>query len=233
MPAVPPPIRVLITGFGAFSRVSDNPSYKIALALPPTLPDITLHSYPHPVRVSYPSITTLIPSLWRPRTFSYILHIGVGIGPRYALETRAWEHGYASPDVDNFAPDTSREREDWGRCLKTGVDVPKVLEEVRGKVQLPEGMTVGLSENAGRYLCEYVYFASLREEETAGESGRVLFLHVPPEEAGGSVDVGVEVVKAVVEALVRCGERGDRAAEGGEQGDAAAAGGGKGGVVFE
>jgi pyrrolidone-carboxylate peptidase len=62
------------------------------------------------------------------------------------------------------------------------------------------------STNAGMYLCEYIFRASLLEAEKRGKMGRVLFLHVPPRGKPYSVETGVEVVKTVVEGMVVSGE---------------------------
>lgn len=59
-----------------------------------------------------------------------------------------------------------------------------------------------------RYLCEYVYRASLMQAAKRGKdfSKRVLFMHVPPKEQPYNVETGIEVVKKLAEGMVRDGE---------------------------
>ncbi|KAF8533021.1 hypothetical protein BDD12DRAFT_867422 [Trichophaea hybrida] len=109
-------ITIYLTGFGNFSRITDNPSWSIVSSfLKPvhqtvTLPDcgITILFLPHPtaVKVSYPTVDDLIPQLWASRKegWEYILHIGVGHEGGFELETQCWEKGYKLKDVDGCIP---------------------------------------------------------------------------------------------------------------------------------
>lgn len=74
---------------------------------------------------------------------------------------------------------------------------------------------VRISTDAGRYLCEYIFYASmahwnLREREgkdvSKGErlESRVLFLHVPKEVDEEAIQRGVRVVETLVTAAVSC-----------------------------
>ncbi|KAI5847490.1 hypothetical protein BZA05DRAFT_457548 [Tricharina praecox] len=127
MPPPPPPppppqkqaqktLTILLTGFGPFVRISDNPSWSIVETLlssgpltirtPSTL--YTIHLLPHPsaIKVSYATIDALVPSLWETgtRAWDYVLHIGVGREGGFKLERRAWVDGYVLRDVDGRFP---------------------------------------------------------------------------------------------------------------------------------
>jgi hypothetical protein len=150
----PKEIKVLLTGYGSFSRIADNPSWGIVSSfLPPTeetlcIPGctITIVAHPEALRVSYSFVDALVPALWeQPQDWDYILHLGVGLEGGFHLETRAWEKGYKLKDVDGLAPDgeTGVEMkavhgsEDTdaakgeGRVLTTALDVPWIVELVR------------------------------------------------------------------------------------------------------
>lgn len=65
-----------------------------------------------------------------------------------------------------------------------------------------------MSDDAGRYLCDYIYYASLahfhatrKREMPWDERTHVVFLHVPPV-THGSVEDGREVAVALIRALV-------------------------------
>ncbi|KAK5273621.1 hypothetical protein LTR96_000221 [Exophiala xenobiotica] len=110
-------IKVLVTGFGPFKSFLVNPSWLIASALPDELcpPNSFSSSHPskatykirlilHPsaIRVSYSTVSEIVPELIRLHDPDYILHIGMAGGRDcYSLETRAHRDGYRIKDVDN------------------------------------------------------------------------------------------------------------------------------------
>jgi len=121
MPPPPPPppkqekaLTVLLTGFGSFARIADNPSWSIVESLlssaplvittPSTTYTLRLLPYPSPIKVCYATIDTLVPSLWESGGWDYVLHIGVGHEGGFQLERRAWEEGYVLKDVDGRYP---------------------------------------------------------------------------------------------------------------------------------
>ncbi|CCX32779.1 hypothetical protein FPQ18DRAFT_322109 [Pyronema domesticum] len=234
-PTNPKQIHVLITGYGGFSRIAVNPSWGIAstfiipqtISLPSDGLEIVITAHPDELRVSYPLIDALVPELWKDRKWDYILHIGVGLEGGYCLETQTWSEGYKLKDVDGFAPEVGEEVEmkgihgseqkevakGKGRILKTAVDVKWVVEKVVEKVKAEEDegeiLQMKVSMDPGMYLCGYIYRASLLEaEKYEGEADkkRVCFLHVPPNGKRYGIETGCEVVKKVIEGMVRAGE---------------------------
>ncbi|KAK2806730.1 hypothetical protein FQN50_005725 [Emmonsiellopsis sp. PD_5] len=69
---------------------------------------------------------------------------------------------------------------------------------------LPETADVRLSEDAGRYLCEFIFYTSLAQAWREGRDRSVVFLHVPGQTDEESVEEGKEVAVALVKTLVRC-----------------------------
>ena len=63
------------------------------------------------------------------------------------------------------------------------------------------------SEDAGHYLCDFIYYSSLAEVWKRKERKRVLFLHVPGEHQKEDINRGVHVVTTVIEALVDTGTK--------------------------
>jgi len=63
-----------------------------------------------------------------------------------------------------------------------------------------------VSEDAGRYLCDFIYYSSLayltKEKE---EERRVVFLHVPVNSDETAVNTGTEVALELIRALVQSG----------------------------
>ena len=64
---------------------------------------------------------------------------------------------------------------------------------------------VRISEDAGRYLCDFIYYSSMAHLTKEDEDRRVVFLHVPVESDSRSIDTGVEVAVELIRALVQSG----------------------------
>lgn len=105
------------------------------------------------------------------------------------------------------------EGEYWSECpeiLQTTLDVVDILERMHrpepgDAPQLPEGITVKGSDDAGNYLCDFIYFSSLSHFwKKNGDSGKrpVVFLHVPPESDKDVLQKGREVTMALIRAIV-------------------------------
>lgn len=63
-------------------------------------------------------------------------------------------------------------------------------------------MDLRISEDAGHYLCDFIYFSSLAHLYKAGERRRVLFLHVPSDASEHSIAVGRELMLQLVRSVV-------------------------------
>lgn len=61
---------------------------------------------------------------------------------------------------------------------------------------------VRLSDDVGTYVCGFMYYVSLLGMEKKKGRRDVTFLHVPPLQGQGEIDVGVQVVKELIIALV-------------------------------
>lgn len=108
--------RVLITGFGPFSGVPVNPSWRIASKLPTSLPnDIQLLVHPSYVPVAYHPVMDLLPSLHAQEP-DISLHIGVAAGRTYfAVEATSKKTGYEfSRDVDGKVFTKEEQEVAWG-----------------------------------------------------------------------------------------------------------------------
>lgn len=159
----------------------------------------------------------LVPKLWDSptRTIDYMLHIGMASGRRYySIERRGHRDGYLMRDVDGeLLGDTDRQKlegSDWiwaglPEEIVSDVDVDDVWQ--RWRVALP-GLDVRVSEDAGRYLCDFIYYSSLAELTKKGEEKRALFFHVPVDVSEKAVRTGVEATLELIRAVVQSGRVG-------------------------
>ncbi|KAH8814913.1 putative pyroglutamyl peptidase type I [Xylogone sp. PMI_703] len=218
---------ILVTGFAPFtSRYPVNPSWEIARALPPFLPpsssgalsskssdpnpSVRILVHPEPVKVAYKNVRELVPNLWERAAgpkLDLVLHIGMASGRTYySAERRAHRDGYAMRDVDGeLLGDEDKVGEEfyWHGLpheLKTTLDVDEVWRT--WKKSLPD-CDIRISEDPGRYLCDFIYYSSLAHLYRKGEDARVLFLHVPVDSDPASVKTGVDITIELIRAAVK------------------------------
>ncbi|ROT39752.1 peptidase C15, pyroglutamyl peptidase I-like protein [Sodiomyces alkalinus F11] len=203
-----------------------NPSPS-ATAPGPSLPPVRILVHPEPIRVNYENVRSLVPTFWDHdrdhgdaivpdapalprRRIDLCVHIGMA-GPSmlYNIERRGHRDGYDMPDVDGESlRDQDRQGElgdDWIWAgvppeLETDLDLPDVLK--RWRQHSPEDVDLRISEDAGHYLCDFIYFSSLAHLYKRNEYRRVVFLHVPCEASEQALCQGTELTVNLIRALV-------------------------------
>ncbi|KAI6772284.1 hypothetical protein HG530_003242 [Fusarium avenaceum] len=202
-----------------------NPSWEIASSLPSylpplrakdpssrhavaVLPKVRIVVHPQPIRVNYKTVRGLVPSLHdSAQRFDVVLHIGMA-GPRpfYSIERRGHRDGYKHPDVDGEMVDSEEEREssDWPwRGLPEEIETDLNLDEV-----LPlwcghsPNADLRISEDAGHYLCDFIYYSSLSELWKLQRPRKALFLHVPADATPESVEKGKDLTLNLIRSIV-------------------------------
>ena len=158
--------RILVTGFGPFGRVIDNPSGRLAAALADATVDALV----------LPTSFGRAPALLRERLddrYDTVLLLGVAESNRH-FAVEVFGHNFSAarlPCVDGEAPH--------------GVISPGVPERLA--VTLPPEDTLAAlsgriearrSESAGSYVCNALLFHALLE----ARAPRIGFVHVPPDE---------------------------------------------------
>ncbi|KAK0729103.1 hypothetical protein B0T21DRAFT_403055 [Apiosordaria backusii] len=219
---VPPPNTA--TGPGPFTNSHPTPAINH--------PRVRLLVHPEPIHVGYRAVREIIPSLWhlddnngnvetKPPKIHLAIHIGMA-GPRgyYSIERRAHKSGYDMGDVDGqklSELDDEMARNNiphpWEGLpdeLLSDLNMEDVL--TRWRLYSPLYSDLRISEDAGHYLCDFIYYSSLAHLTCSGEERKVVFLHVPSEASAAWVKVGRELclglVRAMVESEVVRGRRG-------------------------
>ncbi|CAK7267996.1 hypothetical protein SEPCBS57363_002874 [Sporothrix epigloea] len=196
-----------------------------------SLPRVRIIVYPEPVRVNYQTVRKLVPALWGPndkrsepppadtdagRNFvppahiDLLLHIGMA-GPRlcYSLERIGRRDGYLRPDVDNeLLGDTAADRADpnwvWygvPAALESDIDLDDALQRWRAHTASMGDNELRISQDAGRFLCDFIYTSSLAHLWKQGARRRVSFLHVPAIATPECVAVGQGLVVELIRSL--------------------------------
>lgn len=134
------------------------------------------------------------------------------------------EYGDQTPPPSDLTTEKEREEldqdnvireqivDDWTSLpgvLHPTVDMQRLLRN--WDAEMKPKCDLRVSNDAGRYLCEFIYYCSLAHRELSREGqGKVLFLHVPPysDEAGmtGGVKVVIALCKAIVYEMMERGE---------------------------
>ncbi|KJZ80595.1 hypothetical protein HIM_00445 [Hirsutella minnesotensis 3608] len=204
-----------------------NPAWEIARGLPSqlparhakdphtgqsvALPPVRILVHPEPVRVSYDAVRDLVPTFWdtyEGHRIDFAIHIGMaGPRPSYHIERRARRVGYPTPDVDGKKLRDEEEGnygDDWiwhglPDEIRTDLDLDDVLQRWQGHSS--KDMDLRISEDAGKYLCEFIYYSSLSTLLKQDRSKKVVFFHVPCDASDRHVTQGRELAVNLIRAI--------------------------------
>jgi pyroglutamyl-peptidase len=184
-------LSVLLTGFGAFLDVAENPSGQLVSALaqdPPPGVQVTGMQLP----VSFLRAPQEIDAALDGGSFDFLLSLGVHRGPSFRPEQvgRAVLH---SEKADNDGVLGGDVETDGGQPLQTPFDLDAV-----DRVLATGLLEVTPSIDAGGYVCERVCRHIYRRGQALGIPA--LFLHVPPL-AFASLPQQLPIVRAVLAEL--------------------------------
>lgn len=188
---------LLVTGFGPFLDVVDNPSARIASRLDGTrIHGLEVHARVLPV--SFDRAAAELKAAVAELRPSVLLLLGVHRGDTWRLETRA------TPVITSEHPDADACL-GTGRALgpserRTALDVGGLAAELGGA-----GHEVAVSDDCGGYVCNSTYFAALDLRHDA------LFLHVPDLGEPG-IARGAALVRAILERVAGRAAEGQQAA---------------------
>jgi len=187
---------LVVTGFGPFGEHSTNASWEAVRLLPEMCQDFEIPVRVEEIPVEYSWVQKQPDSRWRDASFT--VHVGVsGRDSVVTLECGAHNTGYCKPDVVSCSPE--------GECCVQGAEVEastclnmeEMLEQV-SKNGEEAGLQFQLSKDAGRYLCDFVYYRALHSS-----SGRALFIHVPPLDKPYKANQLAEAIVLVLKQIVK------------------------------
>ncbi|XP_026320995.1 pyroglutamyl-peptidase 1 [Hyposmocoma kahamanoa] len=167
---------VLVTGFGPFANHPVNASWEaVKLINKDELEkrlniDLVLLEIP----VTYENVDEFVPALWETYTPKLMIHVGVcSFANELTLELQAHRKGYQRMDYFDKCPPNHVCTAEGAIRIQTKLDVERICQQFNNGNQMKNTIAV-TSKNAGRYLCEYIYYTSLSIDKT-----RTLFVHVP------------------------------------------------------
>jgi pyroglutamyl-peptidase len=166
-------VRVLVTGFGPFPGVERNASASVAhaLALSSALPGIEL--FARVIPVEWALARAVVREAIAGARPDAILHFGVTKrSAGFEIETRAINMSGAKQDRAGIVRPGVPLARSAAPVLHGTLPPPALLRALR-----LQGFPAQLSRNAGRYLCNALYYWSLAD---AGAGGALVsFVHMP------------------------------------------------------
>jgi pyroglutamyl-peptidase len=168
--------RVLITGFGRFPGAPFNPSAPLALALTkrrrPAFAGI--RRAVHIFETSYAAVDRDLPKLIDQHKPDILLMFGLAARTSFVrVETRARNaKSILFPDVEGHRPD-ARTIVRGKPAMGGRAPFARLLSAAR-LARVP----ARTSHDAGRYLCNYVYWRGL--EASRSGASLIQFIHIPP-----------------------------------------------------
>ncbi|XP_036412327.1 pyroglutamyl-peptidase 1 [Colossoma macropomum] len=182
---------VIVTGFEPFGEHAVNASWVAVQELEKLGLGQNVDLHVSEVPVEYQAVQNLLPSLWKQYHPQLVVHVGVsGMATTVTLEKCGHNHGYSRLDNCNFYPGTECCMEGGPDCIHSVIDMDAVCKRVNSSGL---GVTVSVSKDAGRYLCEYTYYTSLYLGK-----GKSAFVHVPPLGKPYSAEELAQALRAVI-----------------------------------
>ncbi len=172
------PIRVLITGFGPFPGVRTNPSGKFLNLFEARF---------SPVARNVELRTELLPTSWMTAEqfvtgglADFDPHIALHFGVHrhadgFRIETRARNRACAQADVDGKVFGKSELVKNAPTVLRSNVGAEKLVQSLQSR-----GLPARPSQDAGRYLCNMLFYLSLSQSRETGSPRQIGFIHIPP-----------------------------------------------------
>ncbi len=168
---------VLLTGFGPFPTVRRNASAvlarRLALNAQSALPDYRFKAAILPTE--WTRAPQILGDLYQQYDPVLALHFGVASDMRgFRIETEARNVCRMSPDATGVLPVLDCLCEDGEPALAATIAVASIVEHLGS-----HGLEAALSDDAGAYLCNAVFYRSLVEANERGGRCKVGFIHVP------------------------------------------------------
>lgn len=172
------PTRVLITGFGPFPGVHFNPTSSLiewiaegCLRIPSGV-DLKTAIVP----TSWAAVREHAENIFPEFEADIVLHFGVSKRAK-GIQIEQYARNSVSTGADCEGKRFSGHCivEGAPRALRTSIDVETLVHKL-----LQNGLKANHSRDAGRYLCNMLYFLTLDRMRVSGSSELILFIHIPP-----------------------------------------------------
>ncbi|CAK8692403.1 unnamed protein product [Clavelina lepadiformis] len=190
---------IVLTGFGPFGGYKINSSWVAVKELADIgLDDDNFNLEVKEISVEYEVIDKKVPGLWKKHKPLLMVHVGVsGFAQAITLEQLAHNYGYNQTDIKKKCPKHNCCKRNGEETLKSTIDMQDIAESDRVK---KSGINVAVSQDPGRYCCDYIYYTSLSMKQA-----HTVFIHVPPLNrpySGNDLALGIKaIITAILERI--------------------------------
>ena len=192
---------IVVTGFGLFRDYNVNASWEAVRGLKDVWTDTKHELITEEIPVEYDFVLNNVPHKWSDVKPDFIVHVGVSCKANMlTLEKQGHNTGYDKPDVKNCLPPEFCCDNTCSKTVETScLDLEKLNTDVNNDCG-DQGLGVEscVSDDAGHYLCDFVYFKSLNSHDR-----RSLFVHVPEIDKPYSVHQMTLGLKIILENIVK------------------------------
>lgn len=188
--------RVLITGFSKFEGCDVNPTESIVKSLKEE--NFNVDGFD----LSYEIVEVSISGAEVVNRLNYdiFIHIGVNTkGSKLQLEQYSYNNcTFRVPDQSGNQPsgECINKELDFDKACESGLDIRNIVLELKNQVTNPED--VEISNDPGRFLCNYIYFKALQC------SPKSIFVHIPPFEICNETVQTENIRKLITILLKQC-----------------------------
>jgi pyrrolidone-carboxylate peptidase len=161
-------MNILLTAFGPFRNFNSNPSEEIMKLLLEKLenhfPEMIFHS--RVLDVSFDSVDSFLESIYQ--HYDFIFHMGVATNnDKIRIELRPKNY-VKGTDIAHITKEGIIDSNKLGFLKADDLTTEKCLEFIKSSTWIKD------SYDAGNYLCNYIFYKSMKRFEAS----KVLFLHV-------------------------------------------------------
>ncbi|MGH6867088.1 MAG: hypothetical protein ACREDO_13215 [Methyloceanibacter sp.] len=172
-------LRVLLTGFGPFPGVAENPSAWLAEALAARSSSLDCELRALVLPAEWGAVTALTPRLYEKLQPHVMIHFGVSQrATAFRIERSAHNRILPRADARGALPERRAIAQEGSRRLDTSLPTRALGAYLRA-----EGLAASASPSCGRYLCNFLYYRSLDWAARQADPPLVLFVHMPPRAA--------------------------------------------------
>jgi pyroglutamyl-peptidase len=169
--------KILVTGFGRFPGAPSNPTAPLVARLVRAARRQGLDCVAHVFATRYAAVDRELPDLIAKHRPDVIVMFGLAGRRRHvSIETLARNRVSTwFPDAGGALPPRAAIAAGAPSRLRGRAAFPRLLAAARAT-----RVRTQLSRDAGKYLCNYVYWRALEAAARPGGPQRAVFIHVPP-----------------------------------------------------
>jgi pyroglutamyl-peptidase len=186
-------MKILVTAFGPFAGRAENASSLAVHGLKRRFPDLRTRIFPVDSVIAPSRLKQALKTI-RPDA---LVMLGEAAGSRYLrLETTAWnEMDFAIPDIAGRQPRSQAIHAGGPESLKATLPILEIHS-----VLAKTGHRISQSHDAGRYLCNQLFYTALQWLKTRDLACQAGFIHLPLS-ADCPTDESVEILLGLIELL--------------------------------